>query len=205
MTVLREAEGTDQDIRDIKMLIFDKGKFPAEDDVRQWCRKNHFLSSAVHLSQDGDEWHVQQRKDGDFINDKRSIIKVAPGVKAEVGQARESAAAPDAKASTVPVREYKGVGLAKLESGDVVLAEGGRYLLKEDAGDMARMSDGKLKDLRATMVGKRTDKRKAHGDLSPEDKYGSPEGSALLDDLYYYGNLISQIEREMSDRMLPLD
>lgn len=104
--------------------------------------------------------------------------------------------------STTPT----GAGLTKkAETGAIEIAEGGRYILSEDAGDLARMSDAQLKKTRAAMVDKRAEKRSAHGELPSDTKYSSPEGSAILDDLYYYNQIVSRLECEMACRLLPLD
>ncbi len=185
----------------VKELRFSKASFPNQDDVRVWCRKNHYSSSDV-VDHD-DEWHVHQKRRGDFINDDFQVAKVEDGVSAEVGNAREGATAPDARLGAT-LRE--GAGLVKDEASNaIVVAEGGRYVLNEDDGDMARLSDGALKKLRGQMVEKRTAIRTAHGEMADEDKYGSPEGSAVLDDMYYYNQLISRLENEMACRTLTLD
>lgn len=97
-------------------------------------------------------------------------------------------------------------GLVKdVASGAVEISEGGRYVINEDAGDLARMSDAQLKKTRSTMVDKRNEKRNDHAALPDMNKYSSPEGSAILDDLYYYNQIVSRLECEMACRMLTLD
>lgn len=101
--------------------------------------------------------------------------------------------------------ESLGWGLGRDEQSHVVVVEGGQYFLNEDADDLPRMEDEDLQDLRKTFVEKRTALRAAQAAMDPEDRYGSPEGSALFDDLCYYNALISRIECEMACRLLPLD
>jgi len=97
-------------------------------------------------------------------------------------------------------------GLSKdVASGAVEMCEGGRYMLGEDSGDVARLTDAQLKKMRDTFTTKRNEKRAAQQALAPEQQYGSPEGSQLSDDCWYYQRLLSQIECEMQDRLLPLD
>ncbi len=98
-----------------------------------------------------------------------------------------------------------GIGLRKNDAGEVEVVEGGRYVLSEDSGDIARMSDDQLKKMRKTFAGKKAERAKAQAALPPDQKYSSPESSSMQDDQWYYSRLLSQIEAEMCDRMLTLD
>lgn len=109
-------------------------------------------------------------------------------------------------AETGVERTKQGVGLARdATTGTISLAEGGRYVLNEAAGDLARMSDDDLRTMRKTFIEKRSALRTAQAELGDADRYGSPEGAALLDDKYYYDMLISRLESEMACRLITLD
>ena len=99
----------------------------------------------------------------------------------------------------------EGIGLSKNAEGVIELIEGGRYQLSEDSGDIARMSDDDLRDMRKKFAAKKTERAEAQKALPPDQQYGSPAGGACQDDIWYYARLISQIECEMQDRMLTLD
>jgi hypothetical protein len=90
----------------------------------------------------------------------------------------------------------------EVESGKVVLVEGGRVDLCET--DLGNMDDDELRGMRKLMVkkqGKINQEFMALGD----DKYSTPEGNALLRDIGYYSNVLYRIENEMVYRLLTLD
>lgn len=124
-----------------------------------------------------------------------------------VYQSRDAAALQEEKIARAATSEVDApIGFARdVKTGELEVVPGGGLLLAEDASDVSRLSDGTLKKLRQTFVDKRTALRQAHSDMDDSAKYSSPEGAAVLDDLYYYNQLISRLENEMQCRMLPLD
>lgn len=96
------------------------------------------------------------------------------------------------------------IGLAKLEDGKVVLAEGGRLEITE-AESLQRLTDDQLQTMRKAFVALRTKSRKKHSKFSDATAFSTPEGQQAFADIDYYNGLIRRIEFEMQDRYLPLN
>lgn len=89
-------------------------------------------------------------------------------------------------------------------SGHLVLAEGGRLGLNEEAVDMNAMSDDDLRAARKTFAGLYAEKTAEHAGMG-EARYNTPEGILAMSDAYYYSCIMRSIEYHLQSRMLTLE
>ncbi len=89
-------------------------------------------------------------------------------------------------------------------TGRLILSEGGRLRLTEEAVDMNAMSDDDLRAARKTFMGLYAEMTVKHAEMG-DMRYNTPEGVMCMADCSYYAGIMRSIEYFMAARMLTLE
>jgi hypothetical protein len=107
--------------------------------------------------------------------------------------------------AAMAAKSKMGEGFAiEVATGHLILAEGARLKLTEEAVDMGAMSDDDLRGARKTFMGLYAQCCADHSAMG-DSRYNTPEGVTCMADCSYYAGIVRSLEYHMQSRLLTLE